>query len=282
MIDVIIPVYNGEKETIDCIESLLNIDNVVDFRIIAINDKSPSEIICNYLKQKSMMDEIILLENIENLGFVKSVNKGLRYSENDVIILNSDTVVFNNLIDILKKTAYKKKMIGTVTALTNSGTIVSLPKYNQDNCVPLETIVKIDCFLKENYKNQYEIIPTGVGHCMFIKQELLSVIGFFDEDRFEKGYGEENDFSLRAKKAGYDNVVSLETIVYHYGGTSFGKNKLELINDHKKILNKLYPLYRIEVRLFNLKNNKIKKICRELEGKKMNTYLGEKYEHKKR
>ena len=46
---------------------------------------------------------IIVLENETNLGFVKTVNKGMQYSENDVILLNSDTEVTKNWIEKIRE-----------------------------------------------------------------------------------------------------------------------------------------------------------------------------------
>ncbi|MDU5509058.1 glycosyltransferase family 2 protein [Enterococcus gilvus] len=278
MIDIIIPIYSGERETIECIESVLKSQNSQEYRIIAINDCTPSKEIRQYLIRKYKNQKILLIENKENLGFVKTINIGLKYSQNDVIILNSDTIVFDKLVNILSAIAYKEKKIGTVTALTNNGTIVSLPEYNLDNSISIEQAKKINNYLSSKFLDDYEIIPTGVGHCMFIKRSLLNKIGLFDERLFDKGYGEENDFSLRAKKMGYINVVSLGTFIYHYGGTSFGNDKKKLIKKHKAILNKKYPMYRFKVRIFNLKNNKVKKISKILKRNTKETYPGELYE----
>ena len=135
MIDVIIPVYNGYEETRECIESLLKSKNKVKHHFIFINDKSPNEHILELLN--SIDDErVTLLDNENNLGFVKTVNRGMRLSKNDVILLNSDTVVTENWIDKMYNAAYSNGKFGTVTALTNNGTIASVPYFNQDNELP--------------------------------------------------------------------------------------------------------------------------------------------------
>ena len=41
-------------------------------------------------------------------------------------------------------------------------------------------------------------IPTAVGFCMYIRRECLKEVGEFRAEVFGKGYGEENDFCLRA------------------------------------------------------------------------------------
>ena len=44
----------------------------------------------------------------------------------------------------------------------------------------------------------------------------------FDEAAFGRGYGEENDFCFRARKAGWRNVLCEDAYVVHHGGQSFG------------------------------------------------------------
>ena len=68
----------------------------------------------------------------------------------------------------------------------------------------------------------YPELPTAVGFCMAIARRAIDRVGLFDEARFERGYGEENDFSLRARAAGLRNVLCDDVYVVHLGGRSFG------------------------------------------------------------
>jgi GT2 family glycosyltransferase len=51
------------------------------------------------------------------------------------------------------------------------------------------------------------------------------MIGYFDEDRFGRGYGEENEFCQRAIKKGWCNLVTPNLYVYHKGGASSGQTR---------------------------------------------------------
>jgi hypothetical protein len=68
----------------------------------------------------------------------------------------------------------------------------------------------------------YPELPTAVGFCMAIARRAVDRVGLFDEARFGRGYGEENDFSLRARAAGLRNVLCDDVYVAHAGGRSFG------------------------------------------------------------
>jgi hypothetical protein len=57
---------------------------------------------------------------------------------------------------------------------------------------------------------------------MAIARRAIDRIGLFDEALFGRGYGEENDFSMRAREAGLRNVLCDDVYVAHIGGRSFG------------------------------------------------------------
>ena len=53
---------------------------------------------------------------------------------------------------------------------------------------------------------------TGVGFCLYIRRQLIESVGAFDPV-FGLGYGEENDFCMRATRAGFRNVLSKDGVV---------------------------------------------------------------------
>ena len=65
-------------------------------------------------------------------------------------------------------------------------------------------------------------IPTGVGFCLYLKRDCLAEVGLLREDTFAQGYGEENDFCLRARHLGWRHVAATGVYVGHVGAASFG------------------------------------------------------------
>ena len=68
-------------------------------------------------------------------------------------------------------------------------------------------------------------VITGVGFCMYVTRAALDRCGFFDEEAFGRGYGEEVDLCLRATRQGMRHLVEDSTYVHHYGGVSFGDER---------------------------------------------------------
>ena len=99
------------------------------------------------------------------------VNIGMKISENDVILLNSDTEVTDNWLNKIKAYAYSDSTIATVTLLTNNGTICSVPEFCCDNEIPDNFDLKEYSDMIERISlREYSEIPTAVGFCMFIKR----------------------------------------------------------------------------------------------------------------
>lgn len=244
-VDIIIPIYNAYNDLVMCIESIKKNTNLSLDRVICINDCSTDERIVPYLKKECAENcGIVLLENEHNQGFSNNVNKGMLQSKDrDVILLNSDTIVTKGWVDKLFFCAYSKLEIGTVTPLSNSATLCSVPIMCQDNKMPDNvTVEEFGEIIERCSLKRYPRITVAVGFCMYIKREVIENTGFFDAETFQKGYGEENDFCNRAEQLGYIHVMCDDTFIYHKGTASFASvEKQALIQAHDRYLEEKYP-----------------------------------------
>lgn len=137
--DIIIPIYNALDCLKECIDSIIRNTDLNNNGLILIDDKSPDERVREYLREienKYNDINIDVLYNEKNLGFVGTVNRGMKYSQNDVLLLNSDTEVPSLWLERIQKCAYSDKTIATVTALSNNATLVSVPVGLQPNDIP--------------------------------------------------------------------------------------------------------------------------------------------------
>ena len=249
VLDVIIPVYKGEEETLRCIFSVLKSKNVTPFELIVINDKSPDEKLISELRKLSKQYKFSLIENPANLGFVKTMNLGMNlHRERDVVWLNSDTEVFNHWLDRLRDIAYHDEKIATVTPLSNNATICSYPVTMADNASDLKCPdEQLDSFCATYNKGEYFEAPTGVGFCMYIKRVALNQVGLLNETAFGKGYGEEVDLCQRFHLSKFKNVVTSSVFVRHYGAISFTTESKLRQAQATKIIDKFYPDYQMRL-----------------------------------
>ncbi|MFS8371368.1 glycosyltransferase [Acetobacter indonesiensis] len=247
---VIIPVYNGFKATQDCLRLVL-LHKDENTRLILVNDASPDPQIQALLADMAFQNDVSISHNRHNLGFPATANAGLRQRKTgeDVILLNSDTLVSANWVSQLQKAAYSKNDIGTATALSNNATIFSYPDPHGRSPIPNETqCAELSQLCADIWDGEVPEVPTAHGFCMYIKATCLDQVGLLREDIFGQGYGEENDFSCRATALGWRHVACLGTYVGHAESQSFKAVKVDLIRRNLSIINDIHKGYDRKIR----------------------------------
>lgn len=245
MIDVIIPVYKGLATTRRCVESVLGSTQRVPFETVVIDDATPEPAIAAWLDELAAQRRITLVRNAANLGFVQSVNLGMaRHADRDVVLLNSDTEVAGDWLDRLCRAAQSAADIGTVTPFSDNATICTYPFPGWPGGIPGTLgLRELDALFARTNTGRSVDLPTAVGFCVYIRRACLARVGMFDADRFGRGYGEENDFSLRAVKAGWRSVLAGDVFVHHEGAVSFGGEREALALAAEKRLFEIHPDY---------------------------------------
>ena len=119
-IDIIIPIYNAFDFVKKCIETVIEHTDLTQHTLLLVNDKSTDErilpLLNSFIKENQSLN-IILIDNKDNQGFVRTVNIGMQYSHHDVVLLNSDTEVTRNWLSKIQNCAYSKPAVATVTPL---------------------------------------------------------------------------------------------------------------------------------------------------------------------
>ena len=240
--DVIIPVYRGREATLACLESVLaTIDTTA--HIVVVDDASDDAALASGLDELAAQARITLLRNGRNLGFVASVNRALALNPtHDAVLLNSDTRVFDDWLARLRAAAYSAVDVGTVTPLSNSGSIASYP-HPRGSSVDLPDGATLHALAASTHSGVRLAIPVGVGFCLYLRRDCLNAVGAFDEAVFGAGYGEETDFCLRSRRRGWSHQLAADVFVYHAGGLSFGGRRAALLDRSQRLINLRHPGY---------------------------------------
>jgi GT2 family glycosyltransferase/glycosyltransferase involved in cell wall biosynthesis len=248
---IIVTVFNAYECFSKCLYSLLMYTPPC-VNIIIINDGSTDERIGFFLSKLDSINNIFIVNNYFNIGYTKSINKALNYvSDKHVIVLNSDSYVTPRWLEGLVRAANSDEYIGTVTPLSNNAGVFSAPNYNEINLIPND-ISEADfsvCFRRFS-SSIYPKVPTGNGFCMFIRHQCLKDVGYFDDQSFPYGYGEENDFCIRATYNGWKHVIDDCTYIFHDRSQSFGDKRNNLVDRAKSILDEKYPEYSLKIQVF--------------------------------
>ncbi|MDD1681143.1 MAG: glycosyltransferase [Methanoregula sp.] len=258
--DVIIPVYNAYEDLLRCLYSVMT--NYENERIILIDDNSTDPRIGSLfsLLEQYQSSSFIVIRQKKNLGFAATVNRGMHHSRNDVILLNSDTIVTKGWIRKLQEGVRSRENGGTMTPLSNNGTLCSVPVMMENNILlPGVALDDYADMVEKISFGQFPVIPAGIGFCLYITRACLDSTGYFDEVTYKAGYGEETDFCLRAGKAGMTHHVCDTTFIYHRGMASFSDQAMRRLQEGIAALNARYPTYQEEVSRF-IQHNPLREI----------------------
>ncbi len=243
---VVVPVYNGYEDVARCYASLFEW-TPARTAILVVDDCGPDRRPIELLDKLATSPQhlVVVLHREANGGFVAACNDAfLATGRSDVILVNSDIVVGPEWLDRLADAAESSSLIATASTLTNHGSILSVPVRNRpDDRLPrgmspadaARRVAAASLKLRPT-------IPTAIGHCVYVKRQVIDLVGPFDTV-FGTGYGEEVDFSQRAVKAGLRHCCADDVFTFHRGGTSFGEGASVQQNFNEATVNARYPWY---------------------------------------
>lgn len=219
-VSIIIPIYNNVRLTLECIKSIRNYDIKRSYEIIIVDDASAD------LTEKiiSTLPGVKYIRNGENLGFIRSCNKGsLEAAGNYLLFLNNDTVVRANWLEALVGTFEEHDSVGLVGSklifpngrLQEAGGIIwrNASAWNwHRNRNPSHPA--------SNYVRDVDYVT---GASMMIPRTLFEQLGRFDE-RYQHSYYEDTDLAMAVRKAGYRVLYQPLSVVVHHEGASSGND----------------------------------------------------------
>lgn len=225
-VSVIVVNYNGKRFLNNCLTSLKSQTYPVTEVILVDNGSSDGSV--EFVEEKFPWVKIV--RNKTNLGLTAAYNIGIRKSRCELItLINNDVVLEKNCIKQLVKTITSSETIGIVggniVLYSNPKVVQSFPSRFLPSCKLPWTAIPV----KPKSKLTHEIETDIVGLCvMMVKRELIEKIGSIKEDYFM--YFNEDDFSLKARRAGYRLLLVPTAFVRHYGSVTIGKISLRKIS----------------------------------------------------
>jgi GT2 family glycosyltransferase len=252
---VIVPIHNAVAALDACLGSLLR--TLPAGARVHLADDASSEpgvaaVLAGFAARARFAVRVVRRDH--NLGFIGNVN--LAFAETvpeDVVLLNSDTVTTPGWLERLRDCAASDPRIATATPWSNNAEICSFPDFCRPAPLP-EDADALAAAAAAEPAPAYPELPTGVGFCMYVRRAALEALGDFDRATFGRGYGEENDFCLRAAGHGWRSVLCDTAWVGHQGGASFAVQGHQPGGENLLRLNARYPGYNARVADFILRD----------------------------
>lgn len=235
-IDIIICIHNALDDVRCCLDSVVR-HTMPPFNLILVDDGSDTPT-AQAVNEFAKSQPVMLLRNEPAQGYTLAANRGLRASTSPyVVLLNSDTVVTPGWLDRLVACGESDARIGMVGPLSNAATWQSIPHVFEDgawaeNALPEGTTpTDIARLIDYATRRLYPRIPFLNGFCLAIKRRVIDQVGHFDEATFGRGYGEENDYCLRARSAGWELAVADDAYVYHRLSRSYSSERRRQLSE---------------------------------------------------
>jgi GT2 family glycosyltransferase len=211
-ISVVIVNWNGLQFLMECLESLCNFNPLRNMEIIVVDnassDGSPDEVAIRF-------PGVILIRNMENFGFSKGNNIGIRASKGKYIyLLNSDIKVLDGCIDALADYMDVNPDTGIIGPkilngdLSHQSSCRNFPTLWNNFCsaMGLASAFKHSKFFSGEHMFYFHgdrtlDVDALVGCFWAVRREALNDFGLLDEEFFI--YSEDVDWCKRCWKAGW-------------------------------------------------------------------------------
>jgi GT2 family glycosyltransferase len=229
-LSIIIVNYNTEEMLKGCLESIYAGSNGTPLDVWVVDNNSRDHSVAMV---KSLFPRVRMIENQSNIGFSKANNMVVSQSRSDyLLLLNPDTLILGNAIERMVKFMREHPEVGIAgcKVLNRDGTLqlacrrsIPTPEVAFYRLTGLSRLFPKSRVLAK-YNMTYESpdqtheVDAVSGAFLMIRREVVETIGPLDERFFM--YGEELDWCLRTKRAGWAVMYHPGAQIIHYKGES--------------------------------------------------------------
>ena len=234
-VSIIIPVYNEFSYTYDCIRSVVETSNGLDYEVILADDCSTDRT----KKAEKIIRGLRVVRNKENLRFLRNCNNAAQKARGRYLLfLNNDTVVYTDWLGSLLRLMESDASIGIAGSkiLSPNGTLQEAGGIIWNDASGWNYGRGGDPSAPEyNYVKEVDYIS---GCSIMVRADFWHQVGGFDE-RFAPAYYEDADLAFQARANGYRVVYQPLSVLTHFEGAthgtdlSAGQKKYQVVNQPK-------------------------------------------------
>lgn len=221
LVSIIVLCYNQLDHTKKCVESILNRTAYPNYELIIV-DNCSADGTAEYLRELEKQESRVRVQiNETNRGFAGGNNDGLRMARGEYfVLLNNDTIVTRGWLTGMLRHYRDGGRVGLVGPLTNSiGNEARIPvTYRDEKGIAVFAYDYTQRHIGEEYPHQGVLAM----FCLMISRDAYETIGELDES-FGVGMFEDDDYSLRALRHGFDIVMAEDVFIHHAESASFKK-----------------------------------------------------------
>jgi O-antigen biosynthesis protein len=218
-VSIVIPVHGQLATTWGCLRSLASAPAGTAYEVIVADDRSPDRTL-DMLKR---VRGVRVLENPENLGFLRTVNRAAREARGRFIcLLNNDTLLTPNWLAELVTTFElfpRAGLVGAKLLFADGALQEAGGTAFRDGTTSHYGRRKDPARPEYSFARRVDYCSAA---CAVIPRQLWDELGGFDE-LYVPAYYEDTDLAFRVRRAGYEVVYQPACSIVHYEGATHGK-----------------------------------------------------------
>lgn len=221
VVSILIPVYQKVDYTLHCLASIARNPPRIPFEVLVLDDCSGD----GSTELLERVEGVRLLQNPENLGFLRSCNRGARIANGRFLhLLNNDTEVTRGFVD---------ELVDTLRRFPDGGLVGSKLVYPDGSLQEAGGIVWADASAwnfgrggdpanpEFNFTRRVDYVS---GASILIERSFFIELGLFD-DVYAPAYYEDTDLAFKVRRAGRQVYFEPKSVVVHFEGISHGKDE---------------------------------------------------------
>ena len=243
MVSIVISNYNGVKSLVRCLKALLGM-RYRNFEVVVVDSNSSDgsqEMI------RARFPEVRLISLSSRVGIGEALNIGVLKSRGEYVVvdLNNDDVVSEDWLSELVGVIERSENIGIVAGKRYLGDTDKLDSAGGRYAFGLTMAIGHARNGEDRrYENCYEVDYVPV---LLLRKKLFEELGLLDTEYYI--YGEDTDFCLRAKLAGYRILYVPGARYRHARSSTIGeaspRRLYYLFRSRFRLMIKFVPVYKL-------------------------------------
>lgn len=242
-IQIVVPVFNAAVHVEDLLRSI-QACTPTPHEILIFDDGSDEYTRERISRWEAIDPRIRYHRHPSNLGYTRNINVAVQSTVADyVLLINSDTIVTPNWLTKMYQTLMIDDQTAAVGPLSNAASWQSIPRTRTptgdwmlnllpDGMTPADVAALVEQ-LSAALSPEFPLLN---GFCTLFRRAAIEAAGYFDDQAFPEGYGEENDLCLRLGRLGYRLRIADDAYVHHKKSVSFGAGRRKTLTRRANML----------------------------------------------